>query len=460
MTIRRTFCLLAALLFCLTGAQAYTPPALREEIYGKQALLYCAETGQTLFEQDADTPVPPASVTKLMTALVVLEQVPDLSVTTTVSETAVDIERDSTNIALTPGEQVTLEQMLYATLMQSANDAANVLAEYVGGSQEAFAARMNARAETLGCTGSHFANAHGLDADDHRMTARDIARIAAALLEDARFLEIERQLMYTMEPTNKQPEPRVWYTKQRMLRANSAFYNPYVIAGKNGYTTNAQHTQCTIARKDGMTLIAVSLGSSGNPYYPWRDMRTLFALGLDGYRLVNLSGAQVAERAHKAGLQTVSAEACSDVPVVVPAEAGVDNLSLSPVADAKGRRTLQLTWQDETSDWMPLPYVLGPDAQALQQQADAAPTAASDRTQPLTLPDIDLTLVFYAALAVVVLCIVIFVILWIRRARRIHRRRKQIAAMRRAAAKRTADQLPSASDPPVDLSQIDDRFGR
>ena len=241
MTIRRLLCLTLAVLTCTISALALEPPALREEIYGLEAVLYCAETGQTLYEKDADVPAPPASVTKLMTALVVLEHEPYLSKTTTVSESAVDIERDSTNIALTPGEQVTLEQMLCATLINSANDAANVLAEAVGGTQEAFAQMMNDRAYELGCTGSHFENAHGLDADGHVMTARDVARIAAALLEDDRFVEISGKLVYTMEPTNKQPEARTWYTKQRMLRADSAFYNRYVIAGKNGYTTMMSH---------------------------------------------------------------------------------------------------------------------------------------------------------------------------------------------------------------------------
>ena len=267
MSIRRLCCLVLTL-WLLAGSAFATAPALQEEIYAPEALLYCVESGQTLYEKEADKPVPPASVTKLMTALVVLEHEADLSQTTTVSDTAVDIERDSTNIALVPGEEVTLEDMLYATLMQSANDAANVLAEYVGGTQAGFAQMMNDRAAALGCTGSHFENAHGLDAPGHVMTARDVARILAALLDDPRFLEIAGALVYTMPGTNMQPETRTFYTKQRMLRQNSKFYNEYAIAGKNGYTTGAQHTQCMAARRDGLTFIAVSMGSSGNMYYP------------------------------------------------------------------------------------------------------------------------------------------------------------------------------------------------
>ena len=449
MSIRRLCCLMLTVLLCLSCAAAIEPPALREEIYGQEALLYCVESGQTLYEKDADKSVPPASVTKLMTALLVLEHCPDLSVKTTVSDTAIDIERDSTHIALIPGEEVTLEQMLCATLIQSANDAANVLAEYVGGTQAGFADLMNARAAELGCTGSHFMNAHGLDADGHYMSARDIARITSALLDDPRFVEISGKLVYTMPYTNKQPEERTWYTKQRMLRADSAFYNRYVIAGKNGYTTNAQHTQCTIARKDGMTLIAVSLGSSGNMYYPWRDMRTLFALGLDNYRLVTLTGTQTAALAQSAGIGGVAAADCTDVPVVVPARAGVDNLSLSAAVDSDGYRMLRLTVDGETDDLCPLPYRLAPDAAALETAAGADGQAQSSEQKPFTLPHINLMYVLYGALAVVAACIVIFIVLCVHRARRVRRRRREIAEMRRRSAQPPAeaqDQTPTDHD--------------
>lgn len=447
MSIRRLCCLILTVLLCLSCAAAIEPPALREEIYGQEVLLYCVESGQTLYEKDADKSVPPASVTKLMTALLVLEHCPDLSVKTTVSDSAIDIERDSTHIALIPGEEVTLEQMLCATLIQSANDAANVLAEYVGGTQEAFADLMNARAAELGCTGSHFMNAHGLDADGHYMTARDIARITSALLEDPRFVEISGKLVYTMPYTNKQPEERTWYTKQRMLRADSAFYNRYVIAGKNGFTTNAQHTQCTVARKDGMTLIAVSLGSSGNMYYPWRDMRTLFALGLDNYRLVTLTGTQTAALAQSAGIGGVAAADCQDVPVVVPAKAGVDNLSLSSAADSDGYRTLRLTIDGETDDLCPLPYRLAPDAAARETAADAGGPTQPAEQQPFALPNINLMYVLYGALAVVAACIVIFIAMCIYRARRVRRRRREIAEMRRRGAQPPAeDQTPTDYD--------------
>ncbi|MBS5145495.1 MAG: D-alanyl-D-alanine carboxypeptidase [Butyricicoccus pullicaecorum] len=368
MFVRLLCCALLTLLtlFCGTASAA---PALQEPLYGAEAILYCAESGQTLYEKNADVPVPPASVTKLMTALIVLEQVDDLSKTVTVSDTAVQIEQDSTHIGLVAGEIVTLQDMLYATLMQSANDAANVLAEAVAGSQSAFSHMMNIRAAALGCTGSHFENAHGLDAPTHLVTARDLARITAALLEYPRFLQISGAQTYTMPATNKHAAPRTFYTKQRMLRKDSAFYNPYALAGKNGYTTKAQHTQVMAARKDGMTLIAVSLGASGNRYYTWRDMRTLFAYGFDAFHTVTLHGDQIAALAAQAGAEVRSD--CAPVSVTLPVGTPAQALSLSQQANEHGLRTLQMTRDGITQALRTLPYPLSCDIQPVISSENA-----------------------------------------------------------------------------------------
>lgn len=355
MFVRLLCCALLTLL-TLFGSTASAAPALQEPLYGAEAILYCAESGQTLYEKNADVPAPPASVTKLMTALLVLEQVDDLSKTVTVSDTAVQIERDSTHIGLVAGEMVTLQDMLYATLMQSANDAANVLAEAVAGSQAVFARMMNLRAAALGCTNSHFENAHGLDAPSHLVTARDLARITAALLEEPRFLQISGAQTYTMPATNKHAAPRTFYTKQRMLRKDSAFYTPDALAGKNGYTSKAQHTQVMIARKDGMTLIAVSLGASGNRYYTWRDMRTLFAYGFGTFHTVTLHGEQVAALAAQTGAEIGTD--CAPVSVTLPIGTDAQALSLSQQANALGLRTLQITRNGSTQVMRTMPYPL------------------------------------------------------------------------------------------------------
>ena len=436
MSIRRLALLILAVLLLVSGSAMALTPTLQEEIYAPEALLCCVESGQALYEKEADKPVPPASVTKLMTALVVLEHERDLSQKTTVSESAVDIERDSTNIALVPGEEVTLEDMMYATLMQSANDAANVLAEYVGGTQAGFARMMNDKAAELGCTGSHFENAHGLDADGHVMTARDLARITAALLDDPRFVEIAGALMYTMPATNRQPEARTFYTKQRMLRQNSKFYNEYAIAGKNGYTTGAQHTQCMVARRDGLTYIAVSLGSSGNMYYPWRDMRTLFAYALNELHPVTLEAETLKDLAGDAGI--ADADPQEAFTLALPQDAGADALSLSGVPDGAGAYTLSLTRDGKTEALCTLSgAALGLEARPTAAQAEAGAPQGGDAeasAPAFSAPGwIKWLLIPLGLLALFVLW---FVLTCVYRARKARRSRERIARLRRASQER------------------------
>lgn len=445
MSIRRLAMLILTVLLLVSSSAMALTPTLQEEIYAPEALLYCVESGQTLYEKDADKPVKPASVTKLMTALVVLEHESDLSKKTTVSESAINIERDSTHIALVPGEEVTLQDMMYATLMQSANDAANVLAEYVGGSQEGFAQMMNDKAEELGCTGSHFENAHGLDADGHVMTARDLARITAALLDDPRFVEIAGALMYTMPATNKQPEARTFYTKQRMLRADSAFYNQYAIAGKNGYTTAAGHTQCMVARRDGLTYIAVSLGSTGNMYYPWRDMRTLFAYALDDLHPVTLEADQLQKLADAAGITHTSPKEAFTL--ALPQGVGAEALSLSDTLDANGAYAVNLTLDGKTETLCTLSgTVLGLEVQqtAAQAAGDAQAVTTTDSTSAPTVSAPGWLKWLLIPLGLIVLFILWFILTCMYRARKVRRQRAHIAQMRRQAHRRdqASDQNP------------------
>ncbi len=359
MSIRRLCCVFTILMLFASHAAALSIPPMQEQIFGAQAILYCVESGQTLYEKNADTPARPASVTKLMTALIVLEQVEDLSEPTTVSSTAVQIERDSTHIALVPGEVVTLQDMLYAVLMQSANDASNVLAEAVAGSQAEFVQMMNARAAELGCTGTHFENAHGLDGDTHLMTARDLVKITEALLHHPRFLQIAGAQSYTIPPTNKHAEPRTFYTKQRMLRKDSPFYDPYAIAGKNGYTTKAHHTQTMVAHKDGMTLIAVTLGASSGKHSAWHDIRALFTYGFGNFHAVTLDGEDIARLAGQVCKQHETPPDLPPVTVIVPSQFDKKALSFSPAVNEETLRTIQLTHEDGTIQALsPMPYAL------------------------------------------------------------------------------------------------------
>ena len=153
----------------------------------ESAVLMCAENGEVYFSKNADAPLPMASTTKIMTALVALEN-SDVTDTVQIDRRAVGIEGSS--VYLTEGEMLTMENLLYALLLSSANDAAVAIAIEIGGSTEGFAELMNAKADEMGLENTHFDNPHGLDSENHYTSARDLAKITAAALENETFSKI------------------------------------------------------------------------------------------------------------------------------------------------------------------------------------------------------------------------------------------------------------------------------
>ncbi len=236
--------------------------ATAPDIVSDSAIVMDAYTGQILYAKDAFSTRYPASITKIMTGLIALEN-GDLNSTVTFSEDAIwGIERDSTHIALDVGEQLTLEQALYATLVVSANEAAWGVAEHIAGSLSSFCDMMNAKAAELGCTNTHFVNANGLHSDDHYTCAYDIALIAREAIKNAKFVEITSTTYYEIPPTNLQPETRYLYQDNKLIKENSDYYYPYCIGGKTGYTDQAGGTLVSWAKKGDRTLICVTLHAS------------------------------------------------------------------------------------------------------------------------------------------------------------------------------------------------------
>lgn len=254
-------------------------------LLGTAGILMDAHTGTVLFGQNADEPLYPASITKLMTALLTLENA-SLSDVVTFSRNAVySIEPDSSNIAVTEGEQLTVEQCLYALLLQSANEVANGLAEHVAGSMDAFAEMMNKRAAELGCTNTHFVNAHGLHDANHYTTCHDMALIMKALIHNDTFIRISSADKYTIEPTNKQPEPRYLRQKHKMLCESEYTYEG-TVAGKTGYTPEAGNTLVTYAVRGDMELIAVSMHTNWTHY---DDTIAMFDYGFNNFSAYNMA---------------------------------------------------------------------------------------------------------------------------------------------------------------------------
>ncbi|MBQ7040253.1 MAG: D-alanyl-D-alanine carboxypeptidase [Clostridia bacterium] len=263
--MKKLTALILAALVLLSGFSAF---AVKPEISSISAILIDAETGQVLFEKDKDKKVYPASITKVLTVYLG-EKALDGTELICASEEVVDtVPKDSTNIAIDYGEVLTSEQAMYATMLMSANDAANMVAEGVSGSISEFVKLMNTTAQEFGAESTNFANANGLPDDNHYTTASDFAKIVKGVSTDPEFLKIFGALEYTIPSTNKKAEPRNFVAKHRMLRLEK-YADCGVIGGKTGYTTKAQHTAATLAEKDGKRFIAVVFGSS--------DMGTLFS---------------------------------------------------------------------------------------------------------------------------------------------------------------------------------------
>ncbi|MCS6923528.1 MAG: D-alanyl-D-alanine carboxypeptidase, partial [Fimbriimonadales bacterium] len=241
---------LVGLLGCLmlAGVGAKTPT-----LQARAAILLDAETGQVLYAKNAHTKLPPASLTKIMTALIVLERC-DLDALVKASQRAV--ETQSSSMHLRVGEQVKVRDLLYALMLRSANDAAVALAEYTAGSVEAFAELMNAKARALGATNTHFVNPHGLHDPRHLSTAYDLALITRYAMQNETFRQIVKTPYYIVERSMNQDD--LWMVNK------AKFLKEYAWAEgvKTGYTKLAGFCFAGAAYRDGRRLITVVLNSS------------------------------------------------------------------------------------------------------------------------------------------------------------------------------------------------------
>ena len=251
--------------------------AIRSEAY----VVMDAQTGQVLVEKNMNLREYPASITKILTAALALEHGSSQDTVTMTDEAVFSVPRDTTHISLTPGEVVTVEQLLYATMLASANDAANGLATYTAGSLEAFADLMNEKAAELGAVNSHFVNANGLYDADHYVTAYDMALITKYALTVPGFREVFGGISYTIPPTNNQPDSRNLGTYHHMIVTSKYEYEG-ATGGKLGWTPESKHTIVTVANRGDLELICVALKTT-TQYEKYEDTAALFDYCFENY---------------------------------------------------------------------------------------------------------------------------------------------------------------------------------
>ena len=313
-------------------------PTRAPETNTPAAFLVDRDNGQVLLAKDADSRRFPASTTKIMTALLVLEHAGLDDVVTVQADDFSQLSEDSMMSGIKADEQITVKDLLACLLLPSGNDAAYVLARHVGGTWQGFVDLMNQKAAELGCKDTHFANPCGLHDDDHYTTARDLCRIFEAALEEPTFCEIAGSATWELPATNQNPARELETTDFLIDPASDAYAGGLVTAGKTGYTLEGGKCLVASAQKDGRHLAAVTLGGAndagyGEPTSNFYGMRDLINWGFDAWENTTVVAdgdelGRVAVRLSEDGA-SVGAVADGDLTAFVPAGLTLDDLTIT-----------------------------------------------------------------------------------------------------------------------------------
>ena len=254
------------------------------KVYANSAIVMDMDSGTVLYGKKIDDRHYPASITKLLTELIALENA-DMGDEVVFSQESIDILRsDYASIGMKPGEILSMKDSMYAMLLASANEVSYAIAENVGekmgGGYDTFIREMNERSEQLGCTGSHWTNANGLHDKEHYTTAHDMALITSALYQYDEFQTIAQTLNYTIGATNLVDEARTFQQHHKMLMPENSNYYKYCTGGKTGYTDDARSTLVTTADNGTLRLVAVVLRDVGDVY---EDTRAMLDYAFDSF---------------------------------------------------------------------------------------------------------------------------------------------------------------------------------
>ncbi len=298
----------------LAATTASTEAAIQDKVpttISSSYVVMNADSGQILIEKDMDKKLFPASITKILTAAIALEEGDPGD---TYEITADDVFSykfpGTTYVALTHDEIVTVEQLIYGTLMASANDAANCLGSYVAtklnrtalndkGEESyvsGFVEILNEKLEEIGCENTKFTNAHGLHNAEHYTTAADMAKITQYALSVEGFRDYFGALSYTMSPTNMQPQERPWGTQAGIFAESNKYYYEGATGAKLGYTDEAGHTMVSVAERNGVELICVVLDCQQGAWADHRDSSSLYDYCFNNFNTVSFSASELQQR--------------------------------------------------------------------------------------------------------------------------------------------------------------------
>ncbi len=301
-------------------------------IDGSAYVLYDVESGVFLLGKNPDEPLSPASITKVMTILLALENLKLTDVIVVTRDMYESIPNDYQRLGLVEGEEITVEEAIYASLLISACDASMALAIAVGGSVDGFADMMNKRAVELGCTHTNFTNPYGISDENHLTTAHDMALIMSAALKQDTYRKISTTADYTMPATNKFSDTRSLANGNRFVSTTKYAYDKY-IGGKTGFTDLSAYTIAAGAKQDDQTLIGVILGSP-NAEIRYPQLISLFEYGFSTYSTAAIDPKEYTTLAQQAIDQVTSSIANSGYKLSVTDSA----LSLIPYCTTTSAR--------------------------------------------------------------------------------------------------------------------------
>jgi len=419
-----------ALMSCITALAAPEWPS-GTGVLADIGIAVDADSGAVLFGQGIHELTPPASITKLLTALVVVENSSMDDMVTFSYDAVNNVESGSGNKKnIAEGDKLSVKDCLYLLLLQSSNQAANALAEHVAGSRDAFADMMNEKVKELGCTdGTHFANPSGLNDDTQVVSAYDMAIIAQAAFNNSDVLEISSTKSYKLAPTQNNPSGATCANEHRLIITDdetSELYCPEAKAGKTGYTSLAGNTLVTYGEKDGRRVISVVLKGQPSPNY-FLDGKTLLQFGFENFQNVSIPDN---ETKYVTGEETVSINGADFQPdeldlesgavITLPKDAAFSDASMELVTELPEQHPeravalLQYTYNDRKIGQAYLLAKEGSLPASSEETGGAAPeekpdgkTDASDQKggeegsialPPLSLPVIGICLLVFAVL--------------------------------------------------------------
>ena len=406
------------------------------EVSAAAYVLYDADSGSILLGKDYDVQKEPASMTKVMTVLLALENLELTEMVTVTHEMAVavnDITSDYVKLGLQEGEEISVKDLVYAAVLKSANDCSLVLGMYMGGTEEAFCDIMNDKAVEIGCLNTHFSSAYGLSDPNNVTTPYDMALILNEAVTNTQYSEIAKTLNYTISSTNKYSSPRDITNGNRFVSTTTYGYE-YYIGGKTGFTNSAGHTLCAAAKKNNRTLVGCVFNAA-DADIRYSDLIKLFEYGFSTFTTVEISESEFTPLIDEAMLQMndllsdtnlyISSENVVLEPYITTtsarAQLGSSNrldLSNAMIDTSAEQQTLEIPLYKVYADKT---YLIGTLVVEIEKKAGVVEINPEKKTNLTTVRSI---LITFAVLTGLILLLVIILLIF--RARIIKRRRDEV----------------------------------